>query len=331
MNSSASSNETWWARPSFWDIYSAAGGIGVFNTVFILLTNTLLIFTITTSKKLRLRFSNQLILSVAVCNWLYGAVWCPMKVDYIFTRQWRFGCWMHVAYQMYEEYIQIFITTWLIIVYNTCYIVERRRIQNPVVSKNKVLALRLGTLASPWVVAVVVILPLAMANLHPVWNQSVWTASYCAVILTRWADILLPCLCFFIPATVLMLQTLYVFVSLNSDSRSSVRTTPLNRAISRRIGVCVIAASLITVLLSMGEQVCNLVKEVYNWNNKLHVITWHVTDLLADFQKVALPLVWIFLPEIKEELGMKIKWRVGGRYFAEDAVEVTYYRNYAHD
>ena len=325
-----SDNGTWWKRPSYSSIYDATGGFDIFNTVSIILMNTLLIFTIASSNKLRARFPNQVILSVAVCNWLYGAVWCPMKADYTFTRRWRFGCWMHVAYQLFEQYVQTFVTAWFVVIYNTHYVIERAKVRGVAVSKNKLFAFRLGVLATPWISSAFFVLPLAMTNLHPVWNQSVWTATHCAVILKRWADILLPCVCFFLPATFVTIQSLYIVLTLGSQDRSSAMMTSWDRSLRRKISYCVIIASVVTVLFNLGDQVCVVIEEMYNWNDQLHVITWYALDVLADFQKVALPLVWVFLPDISEELNLKIKWWIGRSYLSEDTVEVRYYRNYVH-
>ncbi|XP_046350530.1 histamine H3 receptor-like [Haliotis rufescens] len=315
-------------------IFRATVAVGVLDAVWVVFVNLLLICVLLSSRRLRGVFRNQLIVNIAVSDLMIGVICIPLKVDFALNRKRNYGCTMHVAYQIIEIYLQIFVASWCIVMVNFDFILERLQIARPRLSRSCRTLLSVQLLALPWAIACIVIMPIIFVSLHPIWSVSSWSERYCPILLVKWATVTLSVLCFFLPGIIILFQVGAILAIFYKKRPAGVASLGLlTYSDSARDTAVITSASLVTVLMLCGEEIWFVMADYMgsSWTYHTMVLSGFIFGVCADIKSAVLPIVWMALPEIWETIKSNLRWRPWRQYVQHHDVEVTYYRNYGDD
>ncbi|KAK7116309.1 alpha-2Db adrenergic receptor-like isoform X1 [Littorina saxatilis] len=226
----ASNTTDLWKHPtinradSFWGtVYTTVEVVSSVLSVFILGLNLLVLVVILSSSPLRSRPRNQLLLSLVAVFLMLGVFDTAFSADYASKRQWSHGCYFHVVRSLLVRYVQYFVSIWGVVVLILHYLLRLLRYEGPQwLMRLPAWVLRAVTplfVASPWITAVVVMVPLVFGGLHK-HAYLIWTDSRCPLILERWATVLDNMLSFFLPALVIVALTIAIMVLHRRQSKS---------------------------------------------------------------------------------------------------------------
>jgi hypothetical protein len=214
---SLAANDTWSKiamelRDMLVTVQNVSISVCVLDTVLGVVFNVLLLVAVLSKAELRRDARNILLVNVAAGDLLVVVLEQPLTLANSLHPTWRYGCKLHIALQLITSFAFNFLSAWGIVCLDILLVLRvarcdvtsimtssmttsswtwRRRLERAVL----VLAVVL-----PWVLSVVVVLPVVESGKYDLPSRIAWTSERCPLILTARALLALRIIFFFLPA-----------------------------------------------------------------------------------------------------------------------------------
>ncbi|XP_076468230.1 uncharacterized protein LOC143299031 [Babylonia areolata] len=284
--------------------------LGTLQAILIIGANLLLLAAILTSSLLRSRMRNKLVINVVVANLFVGVLGAPFTVDYTVREQWVHGCYFIVILIVLVAFVQNFISMWGVVALLLHYLARLLRYEGPRwlgrLPAWLQRALPALLIASPWLVAGVLLLPMIFGGLNRD-VLTVWNDNACPLVLEKWAKSVLNALSFFVPAVVLIVLVILLVLFRHKQEATKEDVAPsraetgqaVMSATAQELESCWVHV-LVAVLsvLMMGPEHTFLIVRRGPWKHIL--IASVVIHFLSDMLPFVVALVWLLmLPDVR--------------------------------
>ncbi|KAK6179831.1 hypothetical protein SNE40_012100 [Patella caerulea] len=266
------------------------------------ISNILVLGTIFTTPTLRRKLFYLMVSSLGIGDLFLGLAVIPLYVDYTVNDTVTLGCEIHLILQAFVIRGHVMITSLGMLILNIVYIIKQYEYKMPrIINQTTRLPVYIAVSLVPWVAMLIVLPPLIKSGLHEI-VVKMWTATMCPLKLYKWAKVALNILSYFVPLLGMIITTCIIIYGFVAQGRGNIafRPTLLNEEKPMFRPKFIIVANALCLLLLLPENVVQTVR--LSGNTKALVTTIAVVFVLAASKCVALPIVWLLVPEVNGAL-----------------------------
>ncbi|XP_050401123.2 5-hydroxytryptamine receptor 2C [Patella vulgata] len=271
----------------------------VLLAIGIIVSNILILGTVFTTPTLRRELRYLMVSSLAFGDLLLGLAGVPLYIDFTIQEKITVACEVHVVLQVLVIHGHVMITNLGLLIINIDYVIKQYDYTMPHFNPAIKLPVYIALSLVPWIVMFVVIPPLITTGLHE--NVVyIWSDTMCPVLLYTWARLTLNILCFFAPLLGMIITTCIIIYGFVAQSRGNIafRPTLLNDEKPMFHPKFIIAVNVLCLLLLLPEHIVH--SNIGFADFKTFIVAYMVSFLFAMSKGLALPIVWLLVPEVNE-------------------------------
>ncbi|XP_050401114.2 uncharacterized protein LOC130010386 [Patella vulgata] len=287
---------------SFYDmLFTVSVTVHVLIAIGAVISNILILGTIFTTPTLRRELCYLMVSSLAFGDLLLGLAVIPVYVDFTVNDKITLGCEIHLILQVFVIRGHVMITNLGLLIINIVYIIKQYEYKIPHINQTTKLPVYIALSLVPWVAMLIVLPPLIKTGLHENIIK-IWTATMCPLKVYKWAKVTLNILCYFAPLFGMIITTCIIIYGFVAQGRGNIafRPTLLNEEKPMFRPKFIIVANVLCLLLLLPEHIVQTF--TLSENTRTLITAKMFVFVLAASKGVALPVVWLLVPEVNEAL-----------------------------
>ncbi|KAK6179833.1 hypothetical protein SNE40_012101 [Patella caerulea] len=300
FNISRGNGSDWDNMAFFNKLFILSSAVHISIAIGTVISNILVLGTIFTTPTLRRELFYLMVSSLAIGDLFLGLAGMPFYTERITAKKIIMGCEIHLILQVFVIRGHVMITNLGLIIMNINYVIKQCSYKMPhIINQTTRLAVYIVVSLVPWVAMSIVVPPLIKSGLYK--NiASYWSDTTCPLRIYKWAKVTLNILCYFVPLLGLIITMCIIIYGFVAQSRGSVAFRPrlLNNDKSMFHPKFIITANVLCLLLLLLEHVLHTV--TIHGESRALVVLFHIAFMLAASKGVALPIVWLLVPEVNE-------------------------------
>ncbi|XP_067666874.1 uncharacterized protein [Haliotis asinina] len=280
--------------------------LGPINTAWVALSNLFLTVVLLSSAHLRTQLRIQLIVCIAICDMTNGVLVNAFFSNAAIHKTWNLGCPFHFFIQLLGVFADVFLTSWYLVIVNANYFVFLMGFSYRKLSPLADRFVSVVLLALPINLFCVVPLPIILTRLREVKPSNTF---YCPLFLEDNYEVAMCFICFFIPATFLVIfcACFVIFRKSNKCSRETLARNLLSETTTVERPIFFVIPTVTMLIMMMPDQLVN----VLFFSNAVAPPTglgwmFMIFATMETTRAGVLPVMWLFFPDIRQAVKDKL-------------------------